>query len=54
MAIYSYVSQNSKYILCFTGLYLVFLILTGNKFSALLMAINIAFIAFVVARRDVV
>lgn len=47
VAIYSYVSQNSKYVLSFTGLYLVFLILTGNKFGALLMAINIAFIAFV-------
>ena len=47
VAIYSYVTNNSKYILSFTGFYLIFLILIGNKFGALLMAVNIAFVAFV-------
>ena len=47
VAIYSYVTKSSKYVLSFTGLYLVFLILIGNKFGALLMAVNIAFIAYV-------
>lgn len=47
VAIYSHVTKSSKYILSYTALYLIFLILIGNKFGALLMAVNIAFIAFV-------
>ncbi len=47
VAIFSYRVSSPKYLYGFTGLYLLFLILIGNKFGALLNAINIAFIAFV-------
>lgn len=47
VAIFSYRVSSPKYLYGFTGLYLLFLILIGNKFGALLNAINIAFIVFV-------